>query len=342
MQTTSTNAFSKEVFMVAVLFLLSTQIIQAQNWPQPGATWEYCFFPQTVFKSEGTATFAYSSDTILQGIEYAVIRWTFYNTEPIQFDASWEQERRLYVRMSNDTIYRFVAGSEYILFVNGLEIGDTFSTFRTAPYNYQTYTCQEFMDLQVVNIVETEISGNTLRYVYMVDSVFGSLYENAFWVNNGEGLYHLFIENVGFGGVLTTLFNGEEASDYAYSFRYANVETCDFASDADAPMALNKYWDNQTLLDFNQCLSVSVNEIPETTVSIHPNPTSDYVNIQMNQISYQPMNYTVFDISGRIVQSGSLTNTSQPGFSVKNLPAGSYLVNLQSMDQRFVSRFVKN
>jgi hypothetical protein len=56
----------------------------------------------------------------------------------------------------------------------------------------------------------------------------------------------------------------------------------------------------------------------------------------------EPLNYTVYDISGRIVQSGSITNTAQPGFDVQTLPSGSYLINIQSMDQRFVSRFVKN
>jgi hypothetical protein len=342
MKTTSTNVLNKVIGMIALIILISSQNTQAQNWPQPGATWEYCFFPQSIFESEGTATFAYSADTVLQGVEYAVIRWTFYNTEPIQFETPVDYERRLYVRMSNDTIYRFVAGSEYILFVNGLEIGDSFTTFRTAPYNHQIYSCQELMELEVVDVVETEISGNILRYVYMIDSEFGNLYENSFWINNGEGLYHLFIENVGFGGALTPLNNGTETSDYAFSFRYANAETCDFASDADAPMALNKYWDNQTLLDFGQCLSVSVNEIPETSVSIHPNPSCDYVYIQLKQQVNEPLSYTVFDISGRIVQSGSITNTAQPGFDVQTLPSGSYLINIQSMDQRFVSRFVKN
>jgi len=279
---------------------------------------------------------------LIQGVTYAVISWTYYNTEPIQYESTWELSRRLYVRMSIDTIYRYVSGSEYILFVNGLEIGDSFTTFRTAPYNYQNYSCQQLMELEVVEIIETEVSGQQLKYVYMLDSEFANIYESSDWVNNGEGLYHLFVENVGFGGLLSSLFNVQELSDYAYTFRYAQGGNCDFLSDSAAKMGLNKYWDYQILIDFGQCLSVSVNEIPETTVIIHPNPTSDYVNIQMKQTVSQPVSYAVFDISGRIVQSGTLTNTSQPGFSVKNLPAGSYLVNLQSMDDRLVSRFVKN
>jgi len=342
MKTFLFKLIQKSFCMLVLLFLLNNESLQAQNWPQPGATWEYCFFPQSIFESEGTTTFAYTADTVLQDVEYKVIRWTYYNTEPIQFESQTDYERRLYVRMSNDTIYRYVAGSEYILFVNGLEIGDTFTTFRTAPYNHQDYSCQELMNLEVVNIIETEISGNTLRYVYMIDSEFGSIYENSFWINDGEGLYHLFIENVGFGGALTPLNNGTETSDYAYSFRYANAETCDFASDADAPMALNKYWDNQTLLDFNQCLSVSVNELPEALISIYPNPSSDVVYLQLKQTANHPIIYAVFDISGRIVKNGTISNTTQPVVDVRNLSSGSYVIQIQTNDQRYISRLVKN
>ena len=192
------------------------------------------------------------------------------------------------------------------------------------------------MNLEVIDIVENVISGVTLRYVYMLDADFANIYDLAEWVNNGEGMYHLFIENVGFGGS----YNPVQSGDMAYSYGVLASE-CSLASDGSSN-TLNKYLDHQSLLDFGQCLSVSVNEISETSVSFHPNPSSDYVYIELKQLVSSPMSYTVFDISGRIVQSGSITNTAQPGFDVQTLPFGSYLVNIQSMDQRFVSRFVKN
>jgi len=338
MKTFLLNLIRKSICMFVLLFLLNNEILQAQNWPQPGATWEYCTLTMTLPQhlQHGSLAYSYLGDTILQEVEYAVISLTFVNSSPVPNGSLSEYD--LYVRTSNDTIYRYVAGAEYIIFVNGLEIGDTFTTFRTALDDYQNYSCQELMNLEVFSVVESIVSGNTLRYVYMLDADFANIYEGADWVNDGEGMYHLFIENVGFGGKLASFGT---ASDFAYSFGLAFSGSCSLSTDG-SDYTLNKYWDNTTLLDFNQCLSVAVNEIPEALFSIYPNPSSDVVYLQLKQTANHPMNYAVYDLSGRIVKNGTITNTTQPVVDVRNLSSGSYVIQIQTNDQSYISRLVKN
>jgi len=340
MKTFLFKLIQKSFCMFVLLFLLNNELLQAQNWPQPGATWEYCTLTMTLPQhlQNGSLAYSYIGDTILQDVEYAVISLTFINSSPIPNGSLSEYD--LYVRTSNDTIFRYITGSEHILFVNGLEIGDSFNTFRTSTNDYQEYSCQELMNLEVIDIVETVVSGSTLRYVYMVDTEFANIYETSDWVNNGEGMYHLFIENVGFGGKLT-YSSSATASDFAYSFSLAGSGSCWLSTDG-SDYTLNKYWDNATLLDFNQCLSVAVDEIPEAQLSIYPNPSSDVVYLQLKQTANHPIIYAVFDLSGRIVKNGTITNTTQPVVDVRNLSSGSYVIQIQTNDQSNISRLVKN
>lgn len=60
---------------------------------------------------------------------------------------------------------------------------------------------------------------------------------------------------------------------------------------------------------------------PEYSATIYPNPTSDYLNIQVNE--YKEVSYVLYDSQGKLISGDSLNNekTSVP---VNELPSGGY------------------
>lgn len=68
--------------------------------------------------------------------------------------------------------------------------------------------------------------------------------------------------------------------------------------------------------------------------NIYPNPVNEFI-----QVSHYNVNYSIVDISGKIILDGLTTNGQ---IDVSSLSAGSYFIRLKHDDQSLVKQFIKN
>lgn len=89
-----------------------------------------------------------------------------------------------------------------------------------------------------------------------------------------------------------------------------------------------------------QSFSVGIFEHSKNeSVNVYPNPATDRVVIDIEAKS-SILTYQIFDLSGRMVQNGTLPSVSYPELNVLNLQRGSYLLHLQSDDNNYVSKII--
>jgi len=89
--------------------------------------------------------------------------------------------------------------------------------------------------------------------------------------------------------------------------------------------------------------SVGINEIGlNVDVNIYPNPTNDKINIKINTLTNGVINYSLSDISGRLVGSGNFNNSNSV-FSVNmsNYEDGVYFLKLSTKDGQSTYRVLK-
>ncbi len=72
-----------------------------------------------------------------------------------------------------------------------------------------------------------------------------------------------------------------------------------------------------------------INESGESAIEVYPNPTSDIVNINLNGLDADGV-ITVYDISGKIVFTQSISNQSNPSIDLSNLDAGNYILEIKT------------
>ena len=76
---------------------------------------------------------------------------------------------------------------------------------------------------------------------------------------------------------------------------------------------------------------------PLHSVSIFPNPVSDWLTIQSADPT-APMFVRLSDWSGRLVFEGEI---SEPKLSMKNLPAGAYWLQIQTTEHVTVHKVIR-
>jgi len=74
-------------------------------------------------------------------------------------------------------------------------------------------------------------------------------------------------------------------------------------------------------------------------ILIFPNPANDRIRLQL-EVSNQKMEYSIFDLSGRLVQAGSIQDNSIPEINIQKLENGSYLLHLQTSSVWYSSKFI--
>ena len=60
---------------------------------------------------------------------------------------------------------------------------------------------------------------------------------------------------------------------------------------------------------------------------LSPNPTSDFVNINLNKLPSEDYNYHLTDLYGRLLMKGKI-NESITQLDISNIPAGTYIMSL--------------
>jgi len=83
--------------------------------------------------------------------------------------------------------------------------------------------------------------------------------------------------------------------------------------------------------------SVGIEElINKNKVICFPNPTNNYLSIKLENSEVR--NYEIFDVSGRIISKGILTNET---ISVENFHSGIYLINFETESGNYFAKFIK-
>ena len=78
------------------------------------------------------------------------------------------------------------------------------------------------------------------------------------------------------------------------------------------------------------------------TISTYPNPTTDLLIIEINNIELDHFNYSVYDISGREICSNNI-NSNKTQISLNTMETGTYLVNVSDKYKQIKTfQIVKN
>jgi uncharacterized surface protein with fasciclin (FAS1) repeats len=81
--------------------------------------------------------------------------------------------------------------------------------------------------------------------------------------------------------------------------------------------------------------TASLEEINNVSISMYPNPASDYITID----SKENGNYVILDIMGAIVAEGNVSNNK---VSISSLNNGTYIVKFSTESGVYQGRFIKN
>ncbi len=109
------------------------------------------------------------------------------------------------------------------------------------------------------------------------------------------------------------------------------------------------YWgrmpyDPETLTDplpINISPPVGVNEIlANSSVSTYPNPSYGHLNIHLDNFNGQPVEMMIYDIRGKQIMSGELTN-QQTMLDLVNIAPGMYFLRLESGEETITRQFIK-
>ncbi|MEE1063961.1 MAG: T9SS type A sorting domain-containing protein [Paludibacteraceae bacterium] len=68
-----------------------------------------------------------------------------------------------------------------------------------------------------------------------------------------------------------------------------------------------------------------------SSFNVSPNPAKDFITLQLPFDEERP--YSIYDMSGNIVKSGSISNGEK--LNVESLPSGMYLMNIGNMYIKF-------
>lgn len=120
--------------------------------------------------------------------------------------------------------------------------------------------------------------------------------------------------------------------DNGWAYNMASI-FFNFDTDGDTAGEKTYYFDDVT---FGEWVPTDITEL-ESDFSVYPNPAQDVINV--TGISESGSQYQIFDIQGRMIDSGSLRANAT--IAVSDLTAGSYVLIVLGENQSEVSRFVR-
>ena len=86
---------------------------------------------------------------------------------------------------------------------------------------------------------------------------------------------------------------------------------------------------------FNQgvLLITAIDDLKNTTVSIQPNPTSDFAIIKLDDQNLSNAQYTLTDINGKVIQQNKIEN-KQTSVSFQDLANATYFIQVITNNQK--------
>lgn len=77
----------------------------------------------------------------------------------------------------------------------------------------------------------------------------------------------------------------------------------------------------------------------EKMITLFPNPAEDFLNLHCDGCDNIPLNYSIYDAVGKLVQKGIITTNDK--LPVQTLTPGMYFIEIESTNEVFRARFVK-
>jgi hypothetical protein len=291
-------------------FIQSNLHAQHPVWPQPGAEWEICRFSASPIVPENytiTPSIRYEKDTLIDNTTYQVSRKLHTNGQLVI---------EYFTRFEQDTIFRYVNGNEYMFFTYNVLVGDTLFPLRTGEADYDQDTCSYTLELMCLDIYPINIDGNMLNLYEFLDV------GNSMYGTNGSGqtTKYYWIEIIGWVSSFPWLIVPGEGVCNEIEFD-GGLEFPIYYTDSTRSWPI-EFQENGAVCD--TLLSVEQEHFEQ--ISIYPNPTSINFTIQLyGNYNTSALHYKLMDLTGKVVQKGSLTNT----ISVSDVESGIYVVYLE-------------
>jgi hypothetical protein len=93
---------------------------------------------------------------------------------------------------------------------------------------------------------------------------------------------------------------------------------------------------------YNKPTGVANTIAADRLLKVYPNPASDYLTVETDNVSGKTLQLNVFDIAGRMLKNVQ-TTTAKTQISIADMPSGVYMLNVFENGVKVgVSRFVKN
>lgn len=291
-------------FLTISIFLLIAYSGQSQTWPMSGAKWTYCLTGWNGMPA-GEEIFEVIGDTVISGKIYSII-----SNENISTD-----NRKLFTRFSNDTVYRWVNNQEYLFFTFNLNMEDVFSTFRTAGWNnhWEDSACSSILPLKVIEISEIELDGLILKKFILEDTLFNDLYDP----NYPDPVTYTLIERIG----VTNTYHFINTMEPPENWDCTIPTTLVFG-------ALGKYTDNSFDYLFGECQGVGVYDSKShDTISIFPNPANNFVEIIIAPFISDQYKIKIINSLGKVIHATEIW-TDKHRIDLSNYEPGYYLLVL--------------
>lgn len=296
-----------------LVFILASISIFGQDWLVPGASWTYCRF----WPGDSPQEYVYTQDSIVNDTSYALIENVSINGQPAAGN-EWYDLRTTLLRQSGDTTYRRVNDMEYIFFVDDLEVGDGFTTYRSAAFYTEYFTCISEMYLEVQEVYFEEIEGELFRYVVLEDTAFAEVYgipddptaENIFTFIEGMGLRNNF----------------PYWNESTFPFETHGDFSCSLSTDGYERLRLARYSNpDEDFVLFN-CGLTSVEDRELKDLKIWPNPATERIHIEASE---SILSVQLLDPTGKVVSIPEYVPGAQT-LELRNVPQGLYLLKCVS------------
>lgn len=85
----------------------------------------------------------------------------------------------------------------------------------------------------------------------------------------------------------------------------------------------------------------ALEEVISLQLSIQPNPTSDFINVKIDEKELKGATYTLFDIHGRLINQQKI-EASELNISLQTLPPASYFLRINIDEKVKTFKIIKN
>ena len=182
-------------------------------------------------------------------------------------------------------------------------------------------------DVEIAFISEPVVNGQDEITVYTTEPVgiaveIENLGDFIGWTTSGNGYFNNPY------GLATTYYPTEEDFEAIDITLTANYSGCGY-----------KTYQHEMTLHFSH---TGVNEAGESTLSIHPNPANDIINIAISNIS-SDIQVVIYNAIGQVVynQHNTADNRFSTSVNISNLDNGTYILQVRSAEGVWTKKVIK-